>query len=365
MIFFEIKSLQSGIHKSSQVVLTVLLGLEKVKEDLYDRLGNPNKAIELGLVENKNRDRSIFKDPPKSGVPEHMKNRNRYCQFHRDFGHDTVHCRNLYAQVMLAIHSGRLGQYVKNDETRPRPDTARAEKGKQSQASGSEEQTLRVVPTIVGRLDLTDDQEENQRRIKKAEGRAKRWKGMGHSVNNVMSEKDHINAAPIVFTRQDLTTVRRPHDDPLVIRLQIGSALVGRVLVDGGSSVDILFLTTFVSMGLDRSALRPTCQPLFAFDSTRVCPLGIITLDVRAAERCINVDFVVVDCQSSFNVIMGRGWIHAMHGVASTLHQVLRCQSEDGTYTIDIKGDQASARKCFSAALKGVDSGASAAAEDA
>ncbi|PON44891.1 hypothetical protein PanWU01x14_263730, partial [Parasponia andersonii] len=169
----------------------------------------------IDVIYLQNRDRSIFKDPPKSGVPEHMKNRNRYCQFHRDFGHDTVHCRNLYAQVMLAIHTGRLGQYVKNDETRPRPDTARTEKGKQIQASGSEEQTLRVVPTIVGRLDLTDDQEENQRRLKKAEGRAKRWKGMGHSVNNVISEKDHINATPIVFTRQDLTTVRRPHDDPL------------------------------------------------------------------------------------------------------------------------------------------------------
>ncbi|PON74416.1 hypothetical protein PanWU01x14_052480 [Parasponia andersonii] len=253
-----------------------------------------------------NRDRGIFKDPPKSGVPEHMKNRSRYCQFHKDFGHDTVHCRNLYAQVMLAIQAGKLGQYVKNDETQPRPDTTRTEKGKQVQASGSGEQTLRVVPTIVGRPELTHDQEENQRCLKKAEGRAKRWKGMGHSVNNVISGEDHISAAPIVFTQHDLTTVRRPHDDPLVIRLQIGSALVGRVLVDGGSSVDILFLNTFDNMGLDRSTLRPTCQPLFGFDSTRVCPLGIVTLDVCAAERCVNVDFIVVDCQSSFNVIMGR-----------------------------------------------------------
>lgn len=133
--------------------------------------------------------------------------------------------------------------------------------------------------------------------------------------------------------------MRLPHDDPLVIKLQIGSALVGRVLVDGGSSVDILFLSTFENMGLDRSVLRPTCQPLFAFDSTMVCPLGIVTPNVCTAERCLDVDFVVIDCQSSFNVIMGRGWIHTMHGVTSTLHQVLRCPSKDSTYTIDIKGD--------------------------
>ncbi|PON77868.1 hypothetical protein PanWU01x14_022220, partial [Parasponia andersonii] len=135
----------------------------------------------------------------------------------------------------------------------------------------------------------------------------------------------------------------------------INSAVVERILIDGESSVDILFLSTFENMGLNQNAFRPTCQPLFAFDSTKVSPLGVVTLKVCAAERCLDVDFVIIDCLSSFNVIMRRGWIHALHGVASTLHQVLRCLSKDGTYTIDIKGDQASARKCFSTALKGRD----------
>ncbi|PON92481.1 hypothetical protein TorRG33x02_118050 [Trema orientale] len=41
------------MHKSGLAVLMTLLGLEKVKDDLYDRLGNPNGVIELGLAENK------------------------------------------------------------------------------------------------------------------------------------------------------------------------------------------------------------------------------------------------------------------------------------------------------------------------
>ncbi|PON36934.1 hypothetical protein PanWU01x14_324290 [Parasponia andersonii] len=318
----------------------------------------------IDVIYLQNRDRGIFKDPPKSGVPEHMKNRNRYCQFHTDFRHDTVHYRNLYAQVMWVIHAGKLKQYVKIDEVQPRQDITRTKKGKQAQASGSGEQTLRIVPTVVGRPEPTHDQEEKEKCLKRAKGRAKRLRGMGHSVNHLMSGEGCASAAPIVFTQQDLTTVCHPHNDPLVIKLQIGSTLVRRVLVDGGSSVDILFLSTFENMGLDRSALRPTCQPLFAFDSTRVCPLGIVTLNICTAERCLDVDFVVIDCQSSFNVIMGRGWIHAIHGVASTHHQVLRCQSKDGTYTIDIKGDKASARKYFSAALRGADASASATAGD-
>ncbi|PON75348.1 hypothetical protein PanWU01x14_043150 [Parasponia andersonii] len=143
---------------------------------------------------------------------------------------------------------------------------------------------------------------------------------MGHAVNHLRVGESCAFTAPIAFTQQDLTTVCLPHDDPLVIKLQIDSALVKRVLIDGGSSIDILFLSTFENMGLNRNALRPTCQPLFAFDSTKVSPLGIVTLKVCAAERCLDVDFIVIDCPSSFNVIMGRGWIHAIHGVASTLH---------------------------------------------
>ncbi|PON79019.1 hypothetical protein PanWU01x14_015200, partial [Parasponia andersonii] len=78
-------------------------------------------------------------------------------------------------------------------------------------------------------------------------------------------------------------------------------------------SVDVLFLSTFENMGLNRSTLRPTCQPLFTFNSTKVSPLGIVTLKVCAMERFLDVDFVVIDCQSSFSIIMGRGCIHTMH----------------------------------------------------
>ncbi|PON71359.1 hypothetical protein PanWU01x14_074990 [Parasponia andersonii] len=138
-------------------------GLEggKRRKTTCDPLPKYELNTPIDVIYLQNRDRGIFKDPPKSGVPEHMKNRSRYCQFHKDFGHDTVHCRNLYVQVMLAIHAGKLGQYVKSDEAQPRQDTTRAEKGKQVQASGSGEQTFRIVPTIMGRPELTHDQEEN------------------------------------------------------------------------------------------------------------------------------------------------------------------------------------------------------------
>ena len=133
--------------------------------------------------------------------------------------------------------------------------------------------------------------------------------------------------------------MRLPHQDPLVIRLQVDQAILGRVLVNGGSSAEVLFWDAFQKMGLDEKMLVPVESHLVAFDGTRVFPRGIVRLMVHAAERTLQVNFLVMESRSAFNAIMGRGWVHAMHGVVSTLHQVMRCQSLDGRYTIDIQGD--------------------------
>ena len=68
------------------------------------------------------------------------------------------------------------------------------------------------------------------------EERVKRLRSLGHSVNYVSAQEEFYPAAPIPFTEQDLHTIRLPYQDPLVIKLQVDKAILGRVLVDGGSS---------------------------------------------------------------------------------------------------------------------------------
>ena len=114
--------------------------------------------------------------------------------------------------------------------------------------------------------------------------------------------------------------MRLPHQDPLVIRLQVDQAILGRVLVDGGSSAEVLFWDAFQKMGLDEKMLVPVESPLVAFDGTRVFPRGIVRLVVHAIERTLSVNFLVMESRSTFNAIMGRRWIHTIHKVVSTLH---------------------------------------------
>ena len=133
--------------------------------------------------------------------------------------------------------------------------------------------------------------------------------------------------------------MRLPHQDPLVVKLQVDKAILGRVLIDGRSRAKALFWDAFQKMGLEEQMLVSVENPLVAFDGTRVFPKGISRLMVHAAESTLLVNFLMIESRFAFNTIMGRGWIHAMHGVVSTLHQVMRCQSPNKRYTIDIRRD--------------------------
>ncbi|XP_059658849.1 uncharacterized protein LOC132305192 [Cornus florida] len=98
--------------------------------------------------------------------------------------------------------------------------------------------------------------------------------------------------------------------------------------------------------------LKPTKNPLLGFDRKRVEPIGMVELTVQAAERVLTESFVVVEIHPSYNLLMGRGWVHRVQGVPSTLHQVMRCLGLDGNKVIDIYGDQVAAKECYSVTLK-------------
>lgn len=62
---------------------------------------------------------------------------------------------------------------------------------------------------------------------------------------------------PINFTKDEFEDVIYPHEDPLVINQVIGQNKIWKVLVDGGSSVNILFHRTYIKMNLNGKQLEP------------------------------------------------------------------------------------------------------------
>ena len=42
-----------------------------------------------------------------------MKDRNKLCAFHNDYGHTTTRCENLYGKIKVLMRKGKLIEYLK------------------------------------------------------------------------------------------------------------------------------------------------------------------------------------------------------------------------------------------------------------
>lgn len=95
------------------------------------------------------------------------------------------------------------------------------------------------------------------------------------------------NALVIAFNNFDMSMIQFPHDDPLVISLQVMNCMVKCVLVDTGSSVEVLFAYAFDQMGFSREDIIPMSTPPVGFDGASMVPVRTIGLNVPTAERTL------------------------------------------------------------------------------
>ena len=124
------------------------------------------------------------------------------------------------------------------------------------------------------------------------------------------------------FSEEDARGVKQLHDDPLVIMLVIEGFNTRRILVDNGSSTDIIYLSNFQQLKLDLGRLLPFDSPFISFSGDRVYPKGIVSLTVTVGAHSRQLtrllDFLVVDCPSFYNVIIGRPTFNHWKAATST-----------------------------------------------
>lgn len=134
--------------------------------------------------------------------------------------------------------------------------------------------------------------------------------------------------------------------------LKIQECNVARVLIDGGSSADIIFYLAFNKLWLSNAIIKTSSIDLLGFEWSSTKPKVSITLEVTAVGKTLNVEFLTVQTRSPYNAILGRNWIHVMEGVPSTLHQVMQFFSTDGNRIVEIRRDQTMAQDCYNIAMK-------------
>ncbi|XP_028121002.1 uncharacterized protein LOC114318333 [Camellia sinensis] len=148
------------------------------------------------------------------------------------------------------------------------------------------------------------------------------------------------------FSTKDLERVQMLHNDALVVTLRVKDFDIKRILIDQGSSVEIMYYDAFKQMKLEDKDLAPATSSLVGFNSQPEWPIGKIILPVKAGSVVKQVEFWVLKVPSTYNLILGRGWLHAMQAVASTFHQVMRFPASSGQIE-EVWGDQVMAKQCF------------------
>ena len=158
----------------------------------------------------------------------------------------------------------------------------------------------------------------------------------------------------ITFSYSDLKGCQHPHIDPLVIKEVVANKTIHRVLVDNGSSADIIFASAFDKMGIGREKLEPASTHLRGFSGEKVLPLGsiqlVLALGDPPSQATTTIRFLIVDAPSAYNVLLGRPSLNTIKVIPSAYHMVIKFPTTNGVGMV--RGDQRVARECYSALMK-------------
>ena len=240
------------------------------------------------------------------------------------------------------IQKGKLQKYVKTGEYSKFRDS---NKSQHESSSRSDDHPFQPPRDVIGEIKTIVG--GSFRSLKKA------WQRQVHSVHMIPSFKQRQTNQDMSFNEADARGVKQPHNDPLVIMLNIEGFNTKRILVDNGSSADIIYLPAFQQLKLDPKRLRPFESPFVSFSGDRVYPKGIVTLTITVGAQprqlTRQLDFLVVDCPSSYNVIIGRPTLNRWKAATSTYCLKVKFPTDNGVG--EVKGDQILARECYQAVL--------------
>ena len=181
----------------------------------------------------------------------------KYCEFHRDYGHRTDDCIQLKREIEYLIRRGYLRRFIspKNQAQNQAQIQAPSQQPPPRKTTTQHQQPLGEIQVISG--GFAGEGESSSAR--KAHLRSIR--------STEIAEIQAVSKVPrldtsITFSDSDMEGCQHPHEDPLVVRTVVANKTVHRVLIDNGSSSDIIFASTFDKMGIRREKLEPVSTHL-------------------------------------------------------------------------------------------------------
>ncbi|XP_056688903.1 uncharacterized protein [Spinacia oleracea] len=151
----------------------------------------------------------------------------------------------------------------------------------------------------------------------------------------MLSGKSPLDPFPrIEVCESDGGRIATPHDDPLVVDFKISNMRVKRILIDTGSSSDIMSVECLNRLAHDPKTMDSIHYPIIGFGGSIIHHVGVITLPVRIRDRKngrkMDVNFLIVKDLTVYNVILGRPTLNKIKAVVVTHLMLLKFVYDDG-----------------------------------
>ncbi|RDY12453.1 hypothetical protein CR513_02752, partial [Mucuna pruriens] len=134
----------------------------------------------------------------------------------------------------------------------------------------------------------------------------------------------------------------------MVITIEVSNFVVRKVLINQGSSADILYMSTFRHLQILESEIRPADRILRRMH--RYVNL-LTTFGGPRALRTILARYLMVKVDTSYNVLIGWPTLNTLGAIVSTPYLVMKFLSSDDR-VVTVKVDQKMAQQCYVNRLK-------------
>ncbi|XP_014523756.1 uncharacterized protein LOC106780034 [Vigna radiata var. radiata] len=305
---------------------------------------------------------------------------SKHCLYHQNSGHDTEDCVTLKDKIEELIHMGRLQQYVKREDVRRQEELPRSEHPYtrfksppwERRKEGRSHRDYDRPPRDEGRLTAQRDRSRSRGNEQRGPLRGMIntiFGGFAGGGPTSSARKRSIRALrsihtvdvprrtmpPITFSDEDFHAPDPDQDDPMVIDIEVARYRVSRVLVDQGSSVNILYWKIFLQMDILEDLIVPYNEQIVGFVGERVDTRGYIDLHTRLGTGResgeMKVRFLLVEAHTSYNVLIGRPCLNAFGAIVSTPHLTMKYPTQKGTICT-VRANQKTARECYATGLR-------------
>ncbi|KAL0434438.1 UNVERIFIED_CONTAM: hypothetical protein Slati_2778100 [Sesamum latifolium] len=133
----------------------------------------------------------------------------------------------------------------------------------------------------------------------------------GNDIEDTLLEKENSSdtddcMSTITFTDEDLLLGSKPHNRPLFVAGYVREQKVNRILIDGGSAVNILPLRILKELGIPIDELSNSRLMIQGFNQEGQMVVGIIRMQLTMEDMVSTALFHVIDAKTSYNMLLDR-----------------------------------------------------------